>query len=55
MKMDYSRKHTEIDYLSNIRKDKINAKNSILKLVKDREIEANIIEDVRNIFQLKKQ
>ena len=37
--MNHSHKRTEIEYLKNVWKTKIKAKNSLQKLEKDREIE----------------
>ena len=47
--------NTEIEYLSNIRKNKIKEKNSLLKLERHREIEDSIIKDIRYIFKLQNE
>ena len=57
--MNNLNKHTEIEDFNNIQKNKIKAKNSLLKFEKDlfipkKETEDNIIKDVRYLFSLKK-
>ena len=51
--MNHSSKHTEREYINTVCKNKIKAKNSLLKVEKHSEIEDNIIKDVRNLFGLK--
>ena len=53
--MNDLREHTDIENFNNTQKNKIKTKNSLLKVEKDREREDKIIEDVRNIFILKKE
>ena len=53
--MNHLREHTDIENFNNIQKKKIKTKNSLLKVEKDREREDKIIDDVRNIFILKKE
>ena len=58
--MNNLNKHTEIEDFNNIQKNKIKAKNSLLKFEKDlfipkKETEDNIIKDVRYLFSLKKE
>lgn len=53
--MNHSRMLTEIEYLNNLRENTVKAKNSLLKFEKDRNIVDNIIENVRNLFILKKK
>ena len=53
--MNHLREHTDIENFNNIQKNKIKTKNSLLKVEKDREREDKIIDDVRNIFILKKE
>ena len=53
--MDPSGEYTEIKYLSIIQKNKIKAKNSLLKLEKHKEVEDNTIKDVRDLFRLRKK
>lgn len=55
MRMNDLREHTDIENFNNTQKNKIKTKNSLLKVEKDREREDKIIEDVRNIFILKKE
>ena len=55
MRMNDLREHTDIENFNNTQKNKIKTKNSLLKVEKDREREDKIIEDVRNIFILKKR
>ena len=55
MRMNHLREHTDIENFNNTQKNKIKTKNSLLKVEKDREREDKIIEDVRNIFILKKE
>ena len=55
MRMNDLREHTDIENFNNTQKNKIKTKNSLLKVEKDREREDKIIEDVRNIFMLKKE
>ena len=58
--MNNLNKNTEIEDFNNIQKNKIKAKNSLLKFEKDlfipkKETEDNIIKDVRYLFSLKKE
>ena len=55
MRMNDLREHTDIENFNNTQKNKLKTKNSLLKVEKDREREDKIIEDVRNIFILKKE
>ena len=55
MRMNDLREHTDIENFNNTQKNKIKTKNRLLKVEKDREREDKIIEDVRNIFILKKE
>ena len=53
--MNHSSKHNEVGLLNNVPKNKIKAKNSVLKLEKDKKIGNYIITDVRNFFRLNKE
>ena len=51
--MNHSNEHIEKEYVNNVRKNKIKAKDSLLKLAKDGEIEDNTVKYVKNLFRLK--
>ena len=53
--MNHSSKHTEMEYLNQVWKNRIKAKDGLVKLEKDREIEDNTIKCARNLFRLKKK
>ena len=51
--MNHSNEHIEKEYANNVRKNKLKAKDSLLKLAKDGEIEDNTVKYVKNLFRLK--
>ena len=53
--MNYLSPQTELEYLNNVHKNKIKAKNCLLKLEKDKKMGDDITTEVRNHFRLKKE
>ena len=53
--MNHSNEHIEKEYVNNVRKNKIKAKDSLLKLAKDGEIEDNTVKYVKYLFRLKQK